>query len=176
MSEKNRILIIGNGEMCRTNSEILQAEGYEVEAAQTGPGAAEQVRQTHYDLVIITTSASNTDAIELLKTIREVDPGIKAIVSSPCATTEDLVEAVEKGVFAYIPKPTSENRIATVVEKALSEAEQETEIFRGVVRVYRHFVAVIGEQDETLETWLRKRAVKYKDKSIKMILVADKED
>ena len=65
------------------------------------------------------------------------------------------------------------NGITTVVEKRLNKVESDIEVFEGIIKVYGNFVAVISERGETFESWLRKRATRYKDREVKVILITD---
>lgn len=98
MSEKANILIVGDESVCRTIGDILKAEGYKVKTAQTGSEAVEQVRRTPFNLAIVDTKLSDASGIELLKTIREISPTIRAVVSTTYATVVNLAEAVEKNI------------------------------------------------------------------------------
>lgn len=103
MSEKANILIVGDESECKTIGDILKAEGYKVKTAQTGSEAAEQVRKALFNLAIVGTELPDTRGIELLNTIREISPKIKAVVFTAYATVEDLVEAAEK-IFLRISR------------------------------------------------------------------------
>jgi len=173
MSKKAGILIVGNPDVCRNNCRMLKAEGYHVRTATSGKSAIDQVQKAHFDLAIIITG-SNIAAMELLKTIRNINPQIKAIVSTAYATVDDLIRAVENGVSAYIPKLSHADGIASAVEETLDN-ESKAEIFKGVVKMYGDFVALIGEREETIETWLKKRALRYRDKEVKVVFICDRE-
>ncbi len=55
------------------------------------------------------------------------------------------------------------------MEKRLKEVE----IFRGWVKKYDDSIAVIADNHETFQTWLRKRGERYKDKEVKVLLVTE---
>ncbi len=173
VSKKAGILIVGNPDVCRNNCRMLKSDGYHVKTATNSKSAIEQVQKSHFDLAIIITG-SNVAAMDLVKAIRNINPHIRAIVSTAYATVDDLIKAVENGVSAYIPKLSHADGIASAVEEAL-ENGTEAEIFKGAVKMYGEFVALIGEREETIETWLKKRASRYKDRQVKVVFICEKE-
>lgn len=74
---------------------------------------------TSFDLVITDLKMPHLGGIELLETIRKIDPGLPVIVLTAYGTIESAVEALQKGAFSYVTKPFKIEEILINIEKAL---------------------------------------------------------
>jgi DNA-binding NtrC family response regulator len=124
-----------------------------------------------FDLAIILDADPNPGALAMLEAFGKIDPDLKAIVSKDYAAIEDLAEAADRNIYAYIPISPHSNGIRSVVARALAADKVSVETFNADIKMYGTFVAIIGDRDETLEAWLRKRSDRYKDKEVKLVLI-----
>jgi DNA-binding NtrC family response regulator len=74
---------------------------------------------TSFDLVITDLKMPHLGGIELIETIRKIDPGLPVIVLTAYGTIESAVEALQKGAFSYVTKPFKIDEILINIEKAL---------------------------------------------------------
>ena len=63
------------------------------------------LEETPFDLVITDLKMPHLGGIELLETIRKIDPGLPVIILTAYGTIESAVEALQKGAFSYVTKP-----------------------------------------------------------------------
>ena len=127
--KKKRILVLDDEELIlELVTEFLQLLGLEVETAATGRKAIEKFKNAidkkePFSLVILDiTLPEDMDGAEVLKEIKKIDPGIKAIVSTGYNTSDIMSDPRAFGFDAAIPKPFSLNKLKEVLNELLNQA------------------------------------------------------
>lgn len=114
-----RILIVDDQDNARGMlSEMLRAEGYEVDQAPSGESACEMVADNGYDLVITDLRMGDVGGLEVLQRTRETSPLTKVIVMTAFGTIEDAVEAMRFGAHDFVQKPFVEDELLIKVARA----------------------------------------------------------
>lgn len=98
---------------------ILEDEGYQIDTADDGLDALEQVQSDPPDLVLLDIWLPGMDGIEVLKTIKTYHPEIEVLIMSGHGTIDTAVKATKLGAFDFIEKPFSLDQLVQSVEKAL---------------------------------------------------------
>jgi len=93
-------------------------DGYEVETADSARGALALLGRRRFDVVITDIKMPGMDGLELLRRIREVDPGVSIILITAYASVSTAVEALKAGAYDYLVKPFDPEELSRVVEKA----------------------------------------------------------
>ncbi len=114
------ILIIEDKEsmrkmLCKT----LEQEGYEVDSFGEGQEALDKVKEKQFDLVLTDLKLPNSDGIEVLKNIKDIDPDISVIVMTAFGTIETAVQAMKLGAFDFLAKPFDTEHMLVLVKKAI---------------------------------------------------------
>ncbi len=100
--------------------EILEDEGYEVEAAENAAEARHALRVRRPDLVLLDVWLPDTDGISLLKEWAPANrPIAPVIMISGHGTVETAVEATRLGAYDFVEKPLSLSKLLLVVKRAL---------------------------------------------------------
>jgi CheY-like chemotaxis protein len=78
---------------------------YEVDTATSGAAAIDRFVRQRPDVVFLDINMPGTNGVEVLKLIKQTDPGIPVIMVT--ANTEMLVaeECLKRGALSYVPKP-----------------------------------------------------------------------
>ncbi|PIQ95613.1 MAG: Fis family transcriptional regulator, partial [Nitrospinae bacterium CG11_big_fil_rev_8_21_14_0_20_56_8] len=84
---------------------MLENEGYEVKTAASGESAVRLVRETDFDLVLTDIRMKRSNGIDVLETVREVQPETPVVMMTAFASADTAVEAMKKGAYDYISKP-----------------------------------------------------------------------
>ena len=101
-----KILIIDDEAFIRENVErILEEDGYAVLGADSGRSALELMAEEDLDLVLLDLNLGPEDGIEVLKSLKRIDPELLVIVITGFGSVESAVEALKLGAFHYMKKP-----------------------------------------------------------------------
>ena len=122
--KSRRILVVDDEEVIRgLLKEMLGAAGYEVVTASGGRKAFIRFSMDHFDLVITDIVMPGMDGIELLKTLRHLDPDVPVIMLTGYPTGDAAARLVELGATGYITKPFEAKLMKSTVAKALEAAD-----------------------------------------------------
>src|SRR5213080_3402869 len=148
---KGRVLIIDNDrEHCEALSASMQAFGYDVRTAASGPSAIE-VAETFLPTAIVTDPSTDAfDPFALLRELRVQQPHTPIILTARNSSVELALRAVqEEGAYHYFEKPVDKEKFLTVLEGAteLSEARRENEILRRQLRDRGAFGELVGNSE-----------------------------
>ncbi|MBI5896830.1 MAG: sigma-54-dependent Fis family transcriptional regulator [Desulfobacterales bacterium] len=108
--EKNYPLIL---------SAVLQEEGFETLAANSGQEALAVLVNSDVDLVLTDMKMPKMDGIELLQHIKTKDAELPVIMMTAYGTVEKAVEAMQKGAYSYILKPFDNEQLILYARKAV---------------------------------------------------------
>ncbi|MBI5923554.1 MAG: response regulator [Betaproteobacteria bacterium] len=100
---------------------ILKEGTYQVEYVKSGLEAVKKIAESHFDLIILDFMMPKMDGMEVLKRVREMQPGIKVIMVTGLDQTQTAQRAKDLGAFAYLPKPFDPDDLKLAVERAVSE-------------------------------------------------------
>ena len=98
----------------------LGGEGYEVTLAAGGREAIEKARGNTFDLALCDLMMPGMDGIETLHALKELQPAIKVVMTTGCATEETLRQSMKEGANDYIAKPCDLTQLMTLLEKTLA--------------------------------------------------------
>ncbi|MCL5270070.1 MAG: sigma-54 dependent transcriptional regulator [bacterium] len=99
-------------------SNILIAEGYEVDAAEDGDQGIALLDEKRYDLVITDLKMPRVDGLEVLRHLSTLNADTLGIVATGYGSIESAVEALRLGAYDYITKPFHLDEIKIMVHKA----------------------------------------------------------
>ncbi len=116
-----RILVVDDSEEIREfYRTVFESAGYTVESASNGREGLRAVRISRPDLLIVDVSMPVMDGFELLLQLRsDVAPPLPPVIlSSGFQITEQ--EALQRGAYAFLPKPVEVDDLLLLVGEALS--------------------------------------------------------
>jgi len=136
--EKNYPLILGA---------VLEEEGFETFAANSGADAFEILKNTDVDLVLTDMKMPSMDGMELLEKIKAKDEELPVIMMTAHGTVDKAVEAMQKGAYNYILKPFDNDRLILYVNKAISmyRVIKENRRLRNAAELQYSFGNIIGK-------------------------------
>jgi DNA-binding NtrC family response regulator len=127
----------------------LQAEGYEVDAAESGSAALERLKEEEYDVLVLDLNMPGMDGMEVLKDVKGEGMLTEVIVLTADATATSAVEAMKLGAYDYITKPLSIEELKAVAEKAYEKRKllSENLLLRTQLKSREQSFRIVGESD-----------------------------
>ena len=126
LSGRGRILLMDDEQTIRTLArELLEGMGYEVEIASDGAQALDlyensMAREGPFDLVIMDlTVPGGMGGKETIRRLRQIDPSIKAIVSSGYANDPIMADFKAYGFSGVVAKPYGAEQLTDEVRRVL---------------------------------------------------------
>lgn len=140
--EEIRILVVDDEAAERiTLGEVLRLEGYHVTLAASGEQALAIVRQEPmFDLAILDLRLPGMDGLQVLDGIRRISSETIIILITGYGTLETAVQALRKGAYDFLLKPSPVEEVLVAVRRALSE-----------LKAGRHRRQLIGQLQNTLQ-------------------------
>jgi len=128
MEATAKLLIIDDERIALRNLEhVMQKEGYEVTATQSGPNALKLLEDQPFDVVLTDLRMEKVDGMQILKKSRELYPDTEVIMITGYATLDSAVESMKHGAFYYIAKPFKLEEVRKVVKEAVHKVRLKTE-------------------------------------------------
>jgi len=119
---KYRVLIIEDDtNLLYDWQQLLEDEGYNVDIAENGKIALELWEKHIYDVILVDLRMPEVDGMDVIKTVKEQQPNTQIIIISGQGKDNDLIEAINKHVYAYLPK--SDIGIDDIVNKTAEALE-----------------------------------------------------
>ena len=119
---KARVLIVDDDRIILESlGELLELEGYEVEAAAELKGALDICDRLAVDLVLTDVNMPGGDGFELLHIVRKRWPETAVLMMTGYGTIESAVEAIKLGAYDYLTKPINDDEILLTLERALNQ-------------------------------------------------------
>jgi DNA-binding response OmpR family regulator len=107
-------------------SEVLRAEGFQVDTASSGEVALEIMANQSYDLALLDLRMSGLSGIEVMREISRYHPETRVIILTGHGSLDTAIEAIRAGAQDYILKPYDIESILSSIAGVLSEKESQT--------------------------------------------------
>lgn len=124
-----RILVMDDEEIVRTVAgELVRSLGYEADVAEHGEAAIGKYRQAQdagrpYDVVVLDlTVRGGMGGMEAFRRLREIDPGVQAVVSSGYSDDDVIAAYQEHGFCASLRKPYDLDELDRILSAVLSSS------------------------------------------------------
>ncbi|MGO9014724.1 MAG: response regulator [Dissulfurispiraceae bacterium] len=116
-----RIMIVDDekivGDMAKMS---LEQEGYAVETFLNGEAALARLVEQKFDVVVTDLKMKGVDGMEILRTVKQLYPGVKVIMITAFANLDTAIEALRGDVHDFFPKPVKIKELKASIQRALS--------------------------------------------------------
>ena len=127
-------------------SNLLQAEGYQVETASCGNDGLDMLANGQYSLVITDLVMPDVSGLEILSRVRENHPTVDVIMVTGNANLESAIFALKRGARDYLIKPVNPEEFKHSVAKCIQQRHllDENEELRNMLSLFRASQAFAG--------------------------------
>jgi DNA-binding NtrC family response regulator len=164
-----RILLIDNEEgLCRMMEAVLLDNGYAVKSHTRSFEAVEQFRPGDWDLVVSDIKMPGMDGLEVLRNVKEKEPGIPVIMITAYATVEMSIQALRRGAYDMLTKPFEPEELLYRVKNALQHTqllEENRELREELVGKFR-FDNIVGASEGLKAVLERVEKIAVRDTSV----------
>jgi CheY-like chemotaxis protein len=116
------LLVDDNVAFAENLAEILRDSGAEAQVATHGQRALELAATQRFDALVTDMRMPLMNGARLVHEIRQLDPGLPAIVVTAYTGENDLQAAREEGLLAVLPKPAPIERLMELLGHARRDA------------------------------------------------------
>jgi len=124
MSERGRlnVLVVDTDESTVIDlKDFLASEGYRVQSMTDPSAVVEEIKQGHFQMVLLDVSPPSDAGITLLQRIRAADSDICVIAMTAAPSVDVAVRALKNHAFDYLEKPLAPEELQAVIEAAIRE-------------------------------------------------------
>jgi two-component system response regulator AtoC len=123
VATKTILVVDDDKSILRTFTRILQKNGYEIDAVETGKEAIEKADMHHYDLALVDIKLPDMDGTDLLAKMKEPLQNTVKIMVTGFPSVESGVKALDEGADAYLVKPVKPEELLMLIEEKLKSKE-----------------------------------------------------
>ena len=106
---------------------VLQDEGYQVDAVDSGEACLERVARDAYDVIVLDIWLPGLDGLATLERLRARGVDTQVVMISGHGNIESAVRAIKMGAFDFVEKPLSLDKTLLVARNALRQRRLEAE-------------------------------------------------
>ena len=143
-----KILVVDDDPLFRDFlKEALDRNEYEVDIAENGQQAIQNLEGADYDLILSDIRMPGMDGIQVLEKAILLQPDSRVVMITAHATVANAVEAMNKGAYDYLEKGCSLEEIEVRVARALEnqELKQENQRLRSELQERYSFGNMVGK-------------------------------
>lgn len=107
--------------MAKNIARYFEKLGHTVDVAHDGLAGVEAARKILPDVVIVDFQLPGLDGVEVIRALRKLDPGMRAIMVTGHASVPLAVDAMKAGSIDLLTKPIALASLKAVVNRALAE-------------------------------------------------------
>ena len=108
----------------------LESERFSVTAASEAGEAKKRLEEETYDIALFDLRLAEGSGIELMKSIRDIDPDLPVIILTAYGTIESAVEAMKEGAYSYLTKPFDYRELLVQIRNAIEKSSLSREVKR----------------------------------------------
>ena len=153
---KVRILIVDDEPSMREMLRIvLRRDGYDVQLADSGREAIDQLRQNNFDLLLSDIKMPDVSGVDVLRAAKEINRDVVAFMMTAYASTSTAVEAMRLGAVDYFTKPFSMDELRLKIRQHLEShrLKQENVLLKKALKTRYEFSNIIGRSESMLEVF-----------------------
>jgi len=108
----------------------LESENYAVTAVPDAREAKKRLGEETFDIALFDLRLAEGSGIELMKSLRDIDPELPVIILTAYGTIESAVEAMKEGAYSYLTKPFDNRELLVQIRNGIEKARLSREVKR----------------------------------------------
>lgn len=108
--------------------QLLDDEGFRVQAVPSGEDALKRLEKTIFDVVLLDLNLPGTHGMNVLSAAPATQTDAQFIVMTAFGSVDTTVEAMKLGAFDYVNKPFRTEELLLTLRRALEETELRREV------------------------------------------------
>ncbi len=159
MSEENpNLLMVDDDEVfCQVLSRALQKREYNIIVAYNQNQAIELAEQQHPEFAIVDLRIGNDSGLNVIKSLVEIEPGIRIVVLTGYASISTAVESIKLGAIHYLTKPAEVDDILTSFyhDEGNADVDLQTQPMSAKRMEWEHLQKVLHDNDGNISATAR---------------------
>lgn len=123
-----KLLIIDDDPDLLESLRAVFGDRYEVTTASSAEAAAEQLRETPADVILLDVVLPGIDGVAFLRELRRDHPDLPVVMISAASSIQPVMEALDLGACDYVRKPFDVADLRHVVARALQTGQMQQRI------------------------------------------------
>ncbi|MFN7453783.1 MAG: sigma-54-dependent transcriptional regulator [Pseudobdellovibrionaceae bacterium] len=117
-----KVLVVDDDQGLRLSvkTALLATSKFEVTEAFDGINALEKTQGVNYDIALLDVDMPRMNGLELLKKLKEQNPGMIVVMMTAFASIESAVQAVKDGAYNFLQKPVEHQDLIDVLDRAMN--------------------------------------------------------
>ncbi|MGB8297187.1 MAG: sigma-54 dependent transcriptional regulator [Polyangia bacterium] len=149
-----KILVVEDDAVARDLlREILNAEGFEVDAVDDGAPAVDRAASGRYDLVVSDIRMERVGGMDVLRAFSEKAPGTPVILITAFGDVTGAMEAIGHGAYDYVSKPFNVEELRQTVARALERRRLSAEAVAAPKTGAAQVAEIEGKSPRMLEVY-----------------------
>jgi two-component system NtrC family response regulator len=152
--EPFKILVIDDEPVICSGCRLsLSSKKMVVDTCLNGPKGLELLLGGDYGLALLDMKLPDINGMDILRRVKENNPGIYIIVMTGYSCVQNAVEAMKLGAFDYIAKPFTDDQLLISVQRAVEHKrlKEENSVLRHQLSERYDFGNIIGETPRMLK-------------------------
>lgn len=148
MTSNNQVLIVDDEMSVRKLlNAVAHKAGYEVHLAENGQEAIEKAKALKPGVILMDIRMPVLDGMEAFEVIHKEHPQIAIILMTAHGTVDTAVEAMRRGAFDYLVKPSNVTEVRLLLERAfrMQRLSEEVLALRSEVQDKYQMMNIIGK-------------------------------
>src|SRR5213592_3128600 len=127
---KRSILVVDDDRSVRSYlSDLLTSCGYSIECAESGDQAVTRLSAGYIpSLIVLDIVMPGINGIEVLESVKKINPSIPVIILSAAGQTKTVVEAMKMGAADFLVKPFEEQELELAIQNVLEKQKLKEEV------------------------------------------------
>src|SRR5881296_3048727 len=127
---KRSILVVDDDRSVRSYlSDFLTSCGYSIECAESGDQAVARLSAGYVpSLMVLDIVMPGINGLEVLETVKKINPSIPVIILSAAGQTKTVVEAMKMGAADFLVKPFEEPELELAIQNVIEKQKLKEEV------------------------------------------------